>query len=79
MLILMLDVWIVICICGLRGIYYVVCKVFEFLDDKYYKWIIYNLYSVNLEVIYILFKLLDLSFVFLFIRLNWVNIFFIRI
>lgn len=79
MLILMLDVWIVICICGLRGIYYVVCKVFEFLDDKYYKRIIYNLYSVNLEVIYILFKLLDLSFVFLFIRLNWVNIFFIRI
>lgn len=54
MLILMLDVWIVICICGFRGIYYVVCKVFEFLDDKYYKRIIYKLYSVNLEVIYII-------------------------
>lgn len=33
---------------------FIVCKVFEFLDDKYYKRIIYNLYSVNLEVIYII-------------------------
>lgn len=80
MLTLMLDAWTATCICGLRGIYHVVCKVLEPLDDKYYKQIIYNPYSANLtQTQYIPFKPLDLSLVPLSIRLNWVNIFFTRI
>lgn len=80
MLTLMLDAWTATCICGLRGIYHVVCKVLEPLDDKYYKQIIYNPYSANLtQTQYISFKPLDLSLVPLPIRLNWVNIFFTRI
>lgn len=52
MLTLMLDAWTATCICGLRGIYHVVCKVLEPLDDKYYKRIIYNPYSANSEAIH---------------------------
>lgn len=54
MLTLMLDAWTATCICGLRGIYHVVCKVLEPLDDKYYKRIIYNPYSANSEAIHII-------------------------
>lgn len=51
MLTLMLDAWTATCICGLRGIYHVVCKVLEPLDDKHYKQIIYNTYCANSEAI----------------------------
>lgn len=54
MLTLMLDAWTATCICGLRGIYHVVCKVLEPLDDKYYKQIIYNPYSANSDAIHII-------------------------